>query len=173
MLTSDDVYFFADTTVNKNPTPEELAEIAVSTAEVAQRFGIEPRIAMLSYSNFGSNTDELSSKVQKAVKILHKNYPDLKVDGEMQGNTALLPQILNETYPFNKLKGKANVLIFPTLEAGNIAYKLVEHINHVEAIGPIVMGLSKPVHVLQRGDEVNDIVNMAAIAVMDAQDVGK
>jgi malate dehydrogenase (oxaloacetate-decarboxylating)(NADP+) len=173
MLTQDDVYFFADTTVNKNPTSEELAEIAVSTSEVAKRFGIVPRIAMLSYSNFGSNPDELSRKVQKAVEILHRKYPDLMVDGEMQANAALVPQLLEKTYPFNKLKGKANVLIFPTLEAGNIAYKLVTHINHVEAIGPVLMGLSQPVHVLQRGDEVNDIVNMAAIAVMDAQDVKK
>ena len=109
--------------------------------------------------------------MQKAVEILHKKHPDLIVDGEMQANTALVPQLLEATYPFSKLKGKANVLVFPTLEAGNIAYKLVEHINHTEAIGPILMGLSKPVHVLQRGDEVNDIVNMAAIAVMDAQEV--
>ena len=173
MLTSDDVYFFADTTVNKYPTPEELAEIAVSTADVARRFGIEPRIALLSHSNFGSNTDELTLGIKAAVEILHKKYPDLIVDGEMQANTALVPQLLESTYPFSKLKGKANVLIFPTLEAGNIAYKLVEHINHVEAIGPILMGLSKPVHVLQRGDEVTDIVNMAAIAVMDAQEVKK
>ncbi len=173
MLTQSDVFFFADTTVNKNPSAEELAEIAVSTSQVALRFGIEPRIAMLSYSNFGSNADEISIKVQKAVEILHRNHPELIVDGEMQANTALVPQILESTYPFSKLKGKANVLIFPTLEAGNIAYKLVEHINHTEAIGPILMGLSKPVHVLQRGDEVNDIVNMAAIAVMDAQEVKK
>ncbi len=173
MLTSNDVYFFADTTVNKYPTSEELAEIAVSTAEVAQRFGIEPRFAMLSYSYFGSNCDEISGYVQRAVELLHKNHPKLIVDGEMQANTALIPQLLESTYPFSKLKGKANVLIFPTLEAGNIAYKLVEHINHTEAIGPILMGLSKPVHVLQRGDEVNDIVNMAAIAVMDAQEVRK
>jgi malate dehydrogenase (oxaloacetate-decarboxylating)(NADP+) len=173
MLTQNDVFFFADTTVNKYPTPEELAEIAVSTAEVAIKFGIEPRIAMLSHSNFGSNMDELTGKVQKAVELLHKNHPELMVDGEMQANTALVPQLLESTYPFSKLKGRANVLIFPTLEAGNIAYKLVEHINHTEAIGPILMGLSKPVHVLQRGDEVNDIVNMAAIAVMDAQEVIK
>jgi malate dehydrogenase (oxaloacetate-decarboxylating)(NADP+) len=128
---------------------------------------------MLSFSNFGSNPDELSRKVQKAVEILHREHPELQVDGEMQANTAIDPLILNELYPFSKLKDRANILIFPSLEAGNIAYKLVENIGKTEAIGPILMGLSKPVHVLQRGDEVNDIVNMAAIAVTDAQEISK
>lgn len=128
---------------------------------------------MLSFSNFGSNPNEDSRKVQKAVEILHRDHPHLMVDGEMQANTAIDPHILNELYPFNKLKERANILIFPSLEAGNIAYKLVENIGKTEAIGPILMGLSKPVHVLQRGDEVNDIVNMAAIAVTDAQENNK
>jgi malate dehydrogenase (oxaloacetate-decarboxylating)(NADP+) len=173
ILTPDDVFFFADTTVNINPTAEQLVDIALCTAEIAERFDVEPRIAMLSFSNFGSNPDELSRKVQKATDILHRDHPELIVDGEMQANTAIDPLILNELYPFNKLKERANILIFPCLEAGNIAYKLVENIGKTEAIGPILMGLSKPVHVLQRGDEVNDIVNMAAIAVTDAQEISK
>ena len=173
ILTPDDVFFFADTTVNINPTAEQLVDIALCTAEIAQRFDVIPRIAMLSFSNFGSNPDELSKKVQKAVDILHREHPELLVDGEMQANTAIDPMILNELYPFSKLKERANILIFPSLEAGNIAYKLVENIGKTEAIGPILMGLSKPVHVLQRGDEVNDIVNMAAIAVTDAQEISK
>lgn len=171
IITQEDVYFFADTTVNFSPTSEELADIAVCTAEVAKRFGEEPRIAMLSFSNFGSNPDDLSRKVQRAVEILHKQHPELIVDGEMQANTAVDEHILNELYPFSRLKKRANILIFPSLEAGNIAYKLVENLGKTEAIGPILMGLSKPVHVLQRGDEVNDIVNMTAITVMDAQEV--
>jgi malate dehydrogenase (oxaloacetate-decarboxylating)(NADP+) len=173
ILTPDDVFFFADTTVNINPTAEQLVDIALCTAEIAERFDVKPKIAMLSFSNFGSNPDELSRKVQKAAEILHRNHPDLMVDGEMQANTAMDPNILNELYPFNKLKERANILIFPCLEAGNIAYKLVENIGKTEAIGPILMGLSKPVHVLQRGDEVNDIVNIAAIAVTDAQENSK
>jgi malate dehydrogenase (oxaloacetate-decarboxylating)(NADP+) len=173
ILTPDDVFFFADTTVNISPTAEQLVDIALCTAEIAQRFDVVPRIAMLSFSNFGSNPDELSRKVQKAVEILHRDHPELMVDGEMQANTAIDPLILHELYPFSKLKDRANILIFPSLEAGNIAYKLVENIGKTEAIGPILMGLSKPVHVLQRGDEVNDIVNMAAIAVTDAQETNK
>jgi malate dehydrogenase (oxaloacetate-decarboxylating)(NADP+) len=173
ILTPDDVFFFADTTVNINPTAEQLVDIALCTADIARRFDIVPRIAMLSFSNFGSNPDEMSKKVQKAVEILHRDHPDLIVDGEMQANTALDPVIMHDLYPFSRLKERANILIFPNLEAGNIAYKLVENIGKTEAIGPILMGLSKPVHVLQRGDEVNDIVNMAAIAVTDAQENGK
>ncbi|HDL18204.1 MAG TPA: phosphate acetyltransferase [Bacteroidetes bacterium] len=172
MLTENEVYFFADTTVIIDPTAEELAEIAICTAEVAERFGVEPRIAMLSFSNFGSTLQQSSRKVQRAVEILHEQRPNLMVDGEMQANTAVDPGIIEETYPFSTLKGGANVLIFPNLESGNTAYKLVEHLGKAEAIGPILMGLQKPVHVLQRGDEVNDIVNMAAITVMDAQGNG-
>ena len=171
MLTSDDVFFFADTTVNINPTAEQLAEIALCTSEVARRFGVDPKVAMLSFSNFGSNDDTLSKMVQKAVEIVQKADPKLEIDGEMQANTAVSPHLLESLYPFSKLKNKANVLIFPNLASGNIAYKLVRHIGKTEAIGPVLMGLSKPVHVLQRGDEVIDIVNMTAIAVMDAQEV--
>jgi len=165
-----DLYFLADTTVNIEPTAEELAEIALETAAVARRFEVEPRVAMLSFSNFGSTRHPLTEKVRRAVELVRQRAPGLMVDGEMQADTAVVPEILEATYPFSALKGGANVLIFPNLEAGNIAYKLLARIGGAEAIGPILMGLSKPVHVLQRGAEVNDIVNMAAIAVVDAQE---
>jgi len=164
-----DIYFLADTTVNIEPTAEDLAEIAICTAEMARRFDVEPRVAMLSFSNFGSTRHPLAEKVRRAAEIVHQLEPGLMVDGEMQADTAVTPEIIEETYPFCRVKGGANVLIFPNLEAGNIAYKLLMRIGGCEAIGPILMGLSKPVHVLQRGCEVNDIVNMAAIAVVDAQ----
>lgn len=167
---SGQIYFLADTTVNIDPTSEELAEIAIEAAATARGFDVEPRVAMLSFSNFGSTRHELSEKVRRAVDIVHEREPDLMVDGEMQADTAVVPDIINERYPFSRLKNGANVLIFPNLAAGNIAYKLLARIGGAEAIGPILMGLSKPVHVLQRGDEVSDIVNMTAIAVVDAQD---
>jgi malate dehydrogenase (oxaloacetate-decarboxylating)(NADP+) len=163
------VYFLADTTVNIEPTAEDLAEIAIESAETARGFDVEPRVAMLSFSNFGSVRHRLQEKVRRAVEIIRQRAPELKVDGEMQADTAVVPRILDERYPFSALAGGANVLIFPNLEAGNIAYKLLQRIGGAEAIGPILMGMSKPVHVLQRGDEVSDIVNMTAIAVMDAQ----
>jgi malate dehydrogenase (oxaloacetate-decarboxylating)(NADP+) len=167
-----DIYFLADATVNIEPTSEDLAEIAVNTAEMARRFDVEPRVAMLSFSNFGSSRHPLSEKVRKAVELVRQRAPALMVDGEMQADTAVVPEILEEIFPFSTLKGGANVLIFPNLEAGNIAYKLLSRIAGAEPIGPILMGLSRPVHVLQRGAEVNDIVNMAAVAVVDAQDAG-
>jgi malate dehydrogenase (oxaloacetate-decarboxylating)(NADP+) len=167
-----DIYFLADATVNIEPTSEDLAEIAVNAAEMARRFDVEPRVAMLSFSNFGSSRHPLSEKVRKAVELVRQREPALMVDGEMQADTAVVPEILEEIFPFSTLKGGANVLIFPNLEAGNIAYKLLIRIAGAEPIGPILMGLSRPVHVLQRGAEVNDIVNMAAVAVVDAQDEG-
>ncbi len=163
------VHFLADTTVNIEPTSEELAEIAMEAALTVQGYDVEPRVAMLSFSNFGSTRHPLSEKVKHAVEIVRSRMPSLLIDGEMQADTAVVPEILVQTYPFSSLKGGANVLIFPNLEAGNIAYKLLMRIGGAEAIGPILMGLSRPVHVLQRGAEVNDIVNMAAIAVVDAQ----
>ena len=169
LATSHDIYFFADTTVNIDPSSEELAEIAILSAEVAQSFNVEPRIAMLSFSNFGSTRHPRTEKVRRAVEILRQKAPRLTVDGEMQADTAVFPQILENDYPFSLLKGSANVLVFPSLEAGNIAYKLMIHVGGAEALGPILMGMSKSVHVLQRGSEVEDIVNMAAIAVADAQ----
>jgi malate dehydrogenase (oxaloacetate-decarboxylating)(NADP+) len=165
-----DLFFLADTTVNIEPDPEELAEIAITTAEMARRFDVEPRVAMLSFSNFGSTRHPLAAKVRRATEIVRQRMPGLMIDGEMQADTAVTPEIIEQTYAFSSLKGGANVLIFPNLEAGNIAYKLLMRIGGCEAIGPILMGLSKPVHILQRGSEVNEIVNMAAIAVVDAQE---
>ncbi|MBI4876361.1 MAG: NADP-dependent malic enzyme [Acidobacteria bacterium] len=163
------VYFLADTTVNIDPTAEDLAEIAMLAADTARRFNVEPRVAMLSFSNFGSTRHPLAEKVARATAIVKQRRPDLMVDGEMQADTAVAPEIIPETYAFSTLKGRANVLVFPNLEAGNIAYKLLMRIGGAEAIGPILMGLSKPVHVLQRGCEVNDIVNITAVAVVEAQ----
>lgn len=170
LVMKKETFFFADTTVNIDPTAEDLAEIALLAAETTRRFDVEPRIAMLSFSNFGSTPHPLSEKVKQAIKIVHRKAPDLMIDGEMQADTAVVPEIIEQIYPFSKLKGGANVLIFPNLESGNIAYKLLSRIGGATAIGPILMGISKPVHVLQREAEVNDIVNMAAIAVVDAQE---
>ncbi len=164
------LYFLADCTVNIEPGEEELAEIAICAAEMARRFNIEPSVALLSFSNFGSTQHPAAEKVRKAVEIVRQREPGLMVDGEMQADTAVVPEIIEETYPFSLLRGGANVLIFPSLEASNIAYKLLARIGGAQVVGPILMGLSKPVHVLQRGAEVSDIVNMVAIAVVEAQE---
>jgi malate dehydrogenase (oxaloacetate-decarboxylating)(NADP+) len=160
----------ADTTVNIDPTAEELAEIAALTAETARRFNLEPRIAMISFSNFGSTEHPQSEKVRQAVQLLKDRRPDLIVEGEMQADTAVVPEIAQVDYPWSGLQGDANVLVFASLDAANAAYKLLWRLGGAEAIGPILQGLSRPVHVLQRGVDVNDIVNMAAIAVIDAQE---
>jgi len=164
-------FILADTTVNIDPSAEDLVEIAEQTAETARRFGIEPRIAMLSFSNFGSTVHPAQEKVRRAVELLQAKRPDLVVDGEMQADTAVVPEIAKSEYPWSVLEGDANVLICPDLTSANIAYKLLWRLAEAEVIGPILQGISKPVHVLQRGVDVNDIVNMAAIAVLDAQDV--
>jgi len=169
MIFKEDIMFFADATVNIEPNSEDLAEIAINAAETARRFGVEPKVAMLSFSNFGSTRHPLAEKVKKAVEIVKEKMPDLIIDGEMQADTAVVPEILNSTYPFSRLKEKANVLIFPDLQSGNIAYKLLERLSGAKAVGPILMGMNKPIHVLQRGASVDDIVNLAAIAVVDAQ----
>jgi malate dehydrogenase (oxaloacetate-decarboxylating)(NADP+) len=165
------VIFCADTTVNQDPDAETLAEITRHTADLARRFNVEPRAAMLSYSNFGSVDNEGTQKPREAVEILHEdsdvNFP---VDGEMQADTAVVDDILNGTYEFSELDEAANVLVFPNLEAGNIGYKLLQRLGGAEAIGPMLVGMDKPVHVLQRGDEVKDIVNLASVAVVDAQE---
>jgi len=168
-----DIYLLADATVNIEPSSEDLAEIAILTADMARRFDVEPRVAMLSFSNFGSTRHPLAEKVQRAAEIVKHREPRLMVDGEMQADTAVTPEIIEQTYPFSTLRGGANVLIFPNLESGNIAYKLLARLGGAELIGPIIMGLAKPMHVLQRGAEVNDIVNMASIAVVDAQEFGR
>jgi malate dehydrogenase (oxaloacetate-decarboxylating)(NADP+) len=170
LVFEDRLFFLADTTVNIDPTAEELAEIALLTAKFARRFEIKPRVAMLSFSNFGSNNHPAARKVRQAVEIANKIDPDLAIDGEMQADTAVLKSILDESYPWSRLREPANVLIFPELQSANIAYKLLWRLADAEAIGPILLGMAKPVHVLQRGVEVTDIVNMAAICVVDAQE---
>ncbi len=162
--------FFADTTVNVNPTAQDLADIAVLSAKAVARFKIKPRIAMLSFSNFGSSDYEEAKKVSKAVQILHRDYPEVIVDGEVQANFAMNKELLNEQFPFSTLANKnANVLIFPNLSAGNIAYKLIQEVSDSEAVGPILLGMKKPVHILQLGCTVREIVNMVTIAVVDAE----
>ncbi|RKX23045.1 MAG: phosphate acetyltransferase [Candidatus Zixiibacteriota bacterium] len=169
MIQKDKVYMFADTTVNINPTAEELAEIAICSANEAKKYNINPRIAMLSFSNFGSVRSDESKKVAKAVKIIKEIAPDLEVEGEMQMDTALMPEYMEKRYPFSKMSGQPNVFIFPDLNSGNIAYKLAQRLGGLEAVGPILMGLSKPVHVLHPTLDVNEIVEMTAIACVDAQ----
>ena len=170
MVTKKGPFFFADTTMNTDPTAEELQDIAVLTANTVKQFNITPRIAMLSYSNFGSATGEVPDKVSKAVSLLHKNYPGLIVDGDVQANFAINNNLLKEQFPFSTLVDKdVNTFIFPNLAAGNIAYKLLQELGGAEAIGPVLMGLNKPVHVLQLGSSVREIVNMITIAVVDAQ----
>jgi malate dehydrogenase (oxaloacetate-decarboxylating)(NADP+) len=163
----------ADTTVNINPDSETLAEIAELTAATARRFNLEPRIAMVSFSNFGSTQHEETTKVRDAVQILKKRRPDLIVEGEMQADLAVEPDIARQDYPWSEVQGDANVLVFANLDAANAAYKLLWRLGGAEVIGPILQGIAKPVHVLQRGVDVNDIVNMAAIAVLDAQELEK
>ena len=165
-----DLFFLADCTVNIEPNAEDLAEIALSAAETARRFNVTPRVAMLSFSNFGSTSHPLTEKVRRATELVRKADPVLMIDGEMMADTAVTTAILEGTYPFSQLKGGANVLIFPDLNSANTCYKLLARIGGAETIGPILMGMSKPVHVLQRGAEVEEIVDIAAIAVVDAQE---
>jgi malate dehydrogenase (oxaloacetate-decarboxylating)(NADP+) len=169
LILSDRVFFFADTPVSIEPSAEELAETALLTAEFARRFGVVPRVAMLSFSDFGSNDHPAALRVRRATEIAHRWDPELEIDGEMQADTAVLASVLEESYPWCRLSGPANVLVFPELQSANIAYKLLWRLADVEAIGPILLGMEKPVHVLQRGVEVQDIVNMAALCVVDAQ----
>ncbi|UCC49666.1 MAG: NADP-dependent malic enzyme [Gemmatimonadota bacterium] len=163
-----DIMFFADTTVNITTDAETLAETAILAARFAQRLGIEPRVAMISFSNFGSARHPESLKVARAVEMVKTRCPDLVVDGEMQADTAVVPEILRSRYPFSRLQDRANVLVFPDLDAANAAYKLMARIGGATAIGPILLGMPKPVHILQRGADVREIVNLTAIAVVDA-----
>ncbi len=174
MMSKTKTYWFADTTINVQPTAEELANIAVTTAELVKNStGIEPRVALLSFSNFGSNDHPATHAPRKAIQILREKHPSLIVDGEMQADSALRPEISKESFPFNQVPGDANVLIFPNLDAANIAYKLVWRMGGVEAIGPILVGMNKPVCVLQRGSDVSDIVNMASITAFEAYNLNK
>jgi malate dehydrogenase (oxaloacetate-decarboxylating)(NADP+) len=170
MMTEKGPVFFGDTTVNVDPTAEELVDLTLLIERSVRQFNIQPRIAMLSYSNFGSNDGVVPDKVRKAVSILHKDHPQLVVDGDMQGNFAINNEMLKDNFPFSKLVGApANTLIFPNLESGNIAYKLLQELGGAEAVGPILLGLKKPVHIVQLGSTVREIVNMVTIAVLDAQ----
>lgn len=170
MNTDKGPFFFADATVNLNPTAEEMVDIIGLTAEAVKFFNIEPRIAVLSYSNFGSAKGIIPEKTSKAAALAKKKYPDLIIEGEMQANVAINEDLHREMYPFSKLANKkANTLIFPDLSSGNIAYKLLAELGNAEAIGPILLGMNKPVHILQLGSSVREIVNMVAIAVVDAQ----
>ncbi len=168
VFAKNDVYFFADTTVNVNPNAEQLAEIAISAADTVKEFDVFPKIAMLSFSNFGSAPYPESFKVKEATRLVKLRRPDLIIDGEMQADTAVMADILESEFPFSQLKGHANVLVFPDLNSGNIAYKLMARIGQASVIGPILMGMKKPIHVLQRGATVDDIINMTAIAVAEA-----
>ena len=168
MVFKDKVILCADTTVNIDPDAQTLAEIAMQSANMCKEFGIDPKIAMLSFTNFGDVRIPRTTKVAEAIKIINGRFPDLVIDGEMQADTAVYPPISEEVFPFSKIKGDANILVFPNLEAGNIAYKLLYRLGGGTAIGPILQGFSKSVHVLQRGSDVNEILNMAAIATADA-----
>ncbi|MSQ78874.1 MAG: NADP-dependent malic enzyme [Flavobacteriaceae bacterium] len=170
MLTKKGVLFFSDTTVNTRPTAEDLADITLLTAKAVENFNIEPRVAMLSYTNFGSTTGDTPTRVQKARKLVKERKPDLIVDGDIQGNFALNQRLLEENFPFSDLVGgPANTLIFPSLSAGNICYKILQELGAAEAIGPVLLGMKKPVHVVQLGSSVREIVNMVTVAVIDAQ----
>ncbi len=174
MMTGRGPMFLSDTAINVNPSAEELAKIAIMTSNAAKMFGVEPVIAMVSYSNFGSSTNESASKVREAVAYLHANYPDMIIDGELQADFALNPEMLEKKFPFSKLAGKkVNTLIFPNLESANITYKLMKELHKVDSIGPIMLGMNKPVHIFQLGASVEEMVNMAAIAVIDAQEKEK
>ncbi len=167
MLFKEKILFLADTTVNIEPTATDLADIAICCAEEARFFDIEPKVAMLSFSNFGSSTHPHAVKVREATRLIKLRRPDILVDGEMQADTAVVPEIVEETFPFCEIKGGANVLIFPDLQSANICYKLLQRIGGAEAIGPILVGMNKPINVLQRAADVDEIVNMAVITVLE------
>jgi malate dehydrogenase (oxaloacetate-decarboxylating)(NADP+) len=169
LIFKNQTIFIADATVNIEPTAEDLAEITLLTAEKVRQFNIDPKIAMLSFSNFGSTDHPLATKVRIAVDLVKKRAPHLMVDGEMQADTALMPEVLSEIYPFSPLQGGANVLICPDLTSANIAYKLLKCLGGAVAIGPILMGIKKPVYLLVPGNDVSDIVNITAMAVFESQ----
>ena len=170
MITKQGPLFLADTTININPTAKDLIKITQMTSNLVKMFGMKPNVAMVSFSNFGSSKSESSQKISEAVAYIHRNYPNAVVDGEIQADFALNPELLAKEFPFSKLNGKkVNVLIFPNLEAANITYKLFKEVHGADSIGPVILGLSKPVHVLQLGASVDEMVNMAALAAVDAQ----
>jgi len=174
MMTTRGPMFLSDTAINPNPSADDLAKIALMTAKTVRLFGMEPVIAMVSFSNFGSSSNQSAEKVRQAVSYLHEYYPDLIVDGEIQTDFALNPEMLKSKFPFSKLAGhKVNTLIFPNLESANITYKMLKELYKVDSIGPIMLGLDKPVHIFQLGASVEEMVNMAAVAVVDAQEKEK
>jgi malate dehydrogenase (oxaloacetate-decarboxylating)(NADP+) len=174
MMTNRGPMFLSDTAINPNPSADDLAKIALMTEKTVRMFGMEPVIAMVSFSNFGSSTTENPNKVREAVAYLHKNYPNLIVDGEIQADFALNPDMLKNKFPFSKLAGKkVNTLIFPNLDSANITYKLLKELYKVDSIGPIMLGMDKPVHIFQLGASVEEMVNMSAVAVVDAQEKQK
>ncbi|HEY0898324.1 MAG TPA: NADP-dependent malic enzyme [Sphingobacteriaceae bacterium] len=170
MLTKKGPVFFGDTTVNVNPTVDELVDITVLIDRSVRKFNVNPRIGILSYSNFGSNEGPVPEKTREAVRLLHEKHPQILVDGEMQANFAINVDLLKDNYPFSTINGApANTLVFPNLESGNIAYKLLQELGDADAVGPILLGLNKPVHILQLGSSVREIVHMVTIAVVDVQ----
>jgi malate dehydrogenase (oxaloacetate-decarboxylating)(NADP+) len=172
--TKEGPIFLSDCTVNKNPDAEKLVEITLQAASAVKQYNLVPRVALLTYSNFGSNRGRIPDMVADAVKILHRDHPELVVDGEIQANVALNPELLEENFPFSKLVGgAANVLIFPYLTAGNIAYKLLQQLGKFDVIGPVINGMNKSVHILQMGSSVQEIINMVMVAVIDAQCIQK
>jgi malate dehydrogenase (oxaloacetate-decarboxylating)(NADP+) len=170
LVFNNDIRFITDATVNVDPTAEQLADIALMAAEKVRTFDIEPRIAMLSFSNFGSTHHPSAEKMARAAELVKRRAPDLMVDGEMMADTAVSPEILDALFPFSSLKGGANLLVCPNLESANIAYKLLSKLGGAEMIGPILLGIRKPVYVLIPGKEVADLVNVTAMAVRDAQE---
>ncbi len=173
MIFRNRTLFFADTALNAHPSSEELADIAILASEAARFFGVTPKVAMLSFSNFGSVDHPDSRRVRQAVEICRERMPDLDIDGEMQADTAVDEILLNQDFPFNRLNGPANVLIFPDLASGNISYKLLEKLGEAKAVGPLLMGISKPFNVLQRGTDMENVVNVIAITVAQAQELEK
>ncbi|HPW98069.1 MAG TPA: NADP-dependent malic enzyme [Flavobacterium sp.] len=174
MMTARGPMFLSDTAINPNPTSDDLAKIALMTEKTVRMFGMEPVIAMISYSNFGSSTNQTANTVREAVAYLHKYYPDLIVDGEIQADFALNPEMIKDKFPFSKIAGKkVNTMIFPNLEAANITYKLLKELNHIDSVGPIMLGMDKPVHIFQLGASVEEMVNMVCVAVVDAQEKEK
>jgi len=168
VITKTHIYFLADTTVNETPTPQQLSDITIQTSEFCKSFDIEPKVALLSYSNFGSATGESPSRMRKALEIIKERVPELIIDGEMQADTAIVPDIIENDYSFSTLKGGANVLVFPDLNSGNITYKMLDRLGNFHVMGPVLQGMNKSVHVLQKGATVSEIVDMTAIAVVMA-----
>jgi malate dehydrogenase (oxaloacetate-decarboxylating)(NADP+) len=170
LIFKNDVQFITDATVNFDPTAEQLADIAILAAEKVRSFDIDPRIAMLSFSNFGSTQHPLALKMARASELVKRRAPDLMVDGEMMADAAVVPEILEKIYPFSTLRGGANLLVCPDLQSANIATKLLTRLGNADTVGPIILGIRKPVYLLIPGEEVADIVNVTAMAVRDAQE---